>query len=216
MSSESDLAKKIIAWLEGNGWDCYQEVFVGNGYPRPDIVARRGAAIHIIECKLSASLALLDQAYHWRDQANYISVATPLRCGSVSFRVFCQTFGIGKIVCHVDWEQLECSYDLYPTFRRGKPFGYKWADLLNPRQKTYADAGNADGKFFSPFKNTVEQLEKIAIEKPGIRLSEAIKEIEHHYSADTTARSCIYQWIKNGVIKTVRIENGRLYMSPAR
>jgi len=56
---ETDLAERVINWLEDQHWEIYQEVqFRGYG-GIADIVAVRAGYLWIIECKTSMTFTLL-------------------------------------------------------------------------------------------------------------------------------------------------------------
>ena len=83
---------------------------------------------------------------------------------------------------------------------------------LCDEQKTYAEAGNADGKRWTPFRATVFNLIRLVEKSPGCKLSDAIKELEHHYASYGSAKSGLYAMINTGVIKELKIKKGRLYL----
>lgn len=74
---ETELAKSIILYLEGHGWDVYQEALIQGNIA--DIVATFGKLTWIIECKTSLSLKLLEQASAWGGKVNFISIAIPAK-----------------------------------------------------------------------------------------------------------------------------------------
>lgn len=201
--SESDLAKRVIEWLESQHWEIFQEVQIETGGRCVDILARQGRIIWAIEVKKSLSIAVIEQACNWTRYAHFSSVAVPnagySRVRSFAYKIMTQN-GIGVIEdC---WDGVK--QHLQPRLNRHACTDYFTKGLLEVH-KTFASAGNSNSVRYTPFKGTAIALCKIAKEFPGISLRDAIKKIEHHYSKDSTAFSCLSRWIKEGKIK-VRTE----------
>lgn len=118
--TEVDLASKVIAWLECDGWDIYQEV---NDI---DIVAIREPVVWAIECKLSMGFSVLEQAIDRMGRANCVWVATPYRKSNYKIvRTCCEKLGIGwmTVAKNSDYIQIQCR----PNFQR---------KLVDPVKKT--------------------------------------------------------------------------------
>lgn len=82
---------------------------------------------------------------------------------------------------------------------------------LNENQKNYAKAGNAEGRRWTPFQNTNQQVINYIKKNEGCSLKQLIESINHHYHSNTNARSCIAKWIKEGVIKGIKSKrDGRI------
>jgi hypothetical protein len=79
-------------------------------------------------------------------------------------------------------------------------------DNLFEQQKTFASAGSASSQRFTPFRNTVTNLENYVKAHPGVTYSKAMESISFHYKTVSTAKIAILKWIQNGVISTIRIE----------
>jgi hypothetical protein len=95
VTSESDFAAVVVAWLEALGADVYQEVECGGGVA--DIVAKLNGEIWIVEVKTGLTLALLLQAMKRRRLAHRVYVAAPY---SRTFRESCEVceeIGIGAL-----------------------------------------------------------------------------------------------------------------------
>lgn len=199
--SESDLAKKVVAYFEDLKWDVYQEVMCRGSVA--DIVATFDNLVAVIECKKSFGLTVIGQAWNWRRAANYLWVAVPATRSSMAHRfgdVVCNQYGIGKMVV--------TDYGVTPRIqaRLQRRRGTSIKTSLREEHKTFAKAGSAAGGHFTPFKGTVKALEEFVHRNPGCSLKEAIDGIQHHYHKDNTARSCIARYIEQGVIDTIRIE----------
>lgn len=197
---ETDLAEKVILWLTDQQWDVYQEVAMDGGRCA-DIVAVQGKIVWIIECKLSASLSVIDQAYRWLWIANYVSVAAPKP--SFFFEQVCRKFGIGVLST-----RREVAEHVRPKLIRISTVKYR-AKLL-PEHKTYAKAGNSEGRRWSPFKQTCRAILIAAQQYPGICMRDLITNIDHHYQTPSTARQCIAKWIDAGSVPGVKlVRDGR-------
>ncbi len=204
--TEVELARDIIAWLNKDGWEVYQEVKVDG--PVADIVAKRGPVIWVIEAKVSFGLDVMEQAEHWIHRANMVSVAVPWTKDPHFKKRICSKFGIGVLVrVHEDtyiksWAIRE---DVRPEFFR--KVITKWDDILREEHKTYCEAGSVGShKRFTPFEETRQNLIRIVAASPGISLNEALKKFKHHYKSDSSARSCLVDYILKGIISELRIE----------
>lgn len=198
---EQDLAAKVVAWLEAQHWDVYQEVQRDGAVA--DIVAALGPLRWAVECKTSLSLCLLEQALHWIQRAHFVSVAIPrvaaARRGRGAARIFCNQNGIGMIA--VDRRG---SIDVYrPPAMRRTALANGW--ILCPQHKTFAPAGTATGIRWTPFANTCHQLRRLVADRPGLPLAEAMNSIRHHYASDATARATISRYLRKqpGVVKGI-------------
>jgi hypothetical protein len=210
VTRETEIAARVISWLESQHWDVYQEVAY-NGRVA-DIVATSGYLTWIIECKRSLSLALLDQALMWErfGAAHYISVAVPYgpKRGGQAAEWFLRQNGIGLITVRKNGAH----QNIPPRIHR-KAFS-SLRKSLNDRQKTYAPAGNADGLYWTPFQETCRTLRRFVDEHPGTCLKDAINGIRHHYSSDSAARACISQYLQSGknIVKGVEARREGRYL----
>ena len=66
-------------------------------------------------------------------------------------------------------------------------------------------AGNDTGQFFTSFKNTVNKLNEYMNDKEESSMVDVIKNIEHHYKSDTSAKSSLKKMIERKVIKGYKI-----------
>lgn len=226
--TEAGLGRGVSEWLSAWGWDVFPEVVYGPG--RADIVATQGRLIWVIETKLTLSLALIEQAWKWTGRAHFVSVAVPLgpkyRGRHVAER-FCKLHGIGIIEAGV----LENVDPDFPETIRGPRLLYhisrSWKQLppkldrkastrireaLTDKQKKFIP-GNADCSFYTPFRDTCEQLRETVLESPGLTVKAAVDKIRHHYRSDTTARSCLMKWVDWEKVPGVRLDRSK---KPAR
>lgn len=209
---ETDLAKTMIGILEDGGYEVFQEVQAYEGYGSPviDIVAKQGKILWSIETKVSLSMDVLAQAFWNMRYFHYSSICIPKAKGSKG-RYFAlkvaRDHGIGVFSIWPDGAGVELEKARFN--RRAFSASIK----LHERQKTFAEAGNNNGKHWSPFQQTKENLIWYVTKHEGERLSALVAEISHHYSTPSEAANCIRQWIKKGVIKELRIDRGRVYLN---
>lgn len=223
-ASEVDLAAVVVEHFLDLDFEVFQEVRAGSAGPVADIVLRQGHALHIIEVKRSASLAVLGQAARWRRQpaAHRVSVAVPLSPRSVGadgLVAACSALGIGlySVSTH------RCDYApalrvvVRPTFLRLRPkLSLSIGRWLREEHKTWAPAGSTSGAF-SPFKATCRDAARFVAQYPGCTLRELVAGIRHHYATDTTARGALSQWIQADKVPGIEKRGHRpmrLYPSP--
>lgn len=211
--TEQELAKHIIEWLEERDWEVYQEVSSGDLCPVADIVAVRNGLTWIIETKTTYGLAVINQACHWlsRFSANYISVAvlkTKKRKGAASW-YFHKEKGIGLM-------QVDSGGYVSPShepklIRVKKESMNNIKNMICEQHKHYAEAGAKGGGYYTPFKETVRQIEKYVKMHPGTTIKEMVEYVGgFHYASNNSAKNCISKYIREGVIKTIETrQDGR-------
>lgn len=214
MPPETILAELVIKWLESQKWDVYQEVQIETYGKIADIIAVLGNLVWIIECKKSLSLSVMEQAYRWSRYANFVSVAVERRRGSSSRRFaehVLSTFGIGMLTVDLGRPMGNSISEIIRPALNRKGLTARIKEKLLPIHKTFAKAGNSDGLRWTPFQQTSISIRHEVKKHPGITMTELMDKIHHHYSAESTARSCIAQWAQKGVIKGVGVKrDGRL------
>lgn len=210
MKHETDLARKVSTWLAAAGWDVFAEV--GDGDGRADIVATRDRLVRVVECKMALTFAVIAQAIGWRASAHYVHVAVPSvrrHDGGRGFALrVCRDHGIGVLAVArvaLDFEA-PVREDERAALLRRPPGLERLRKRLVPEARTYADPGNADSRYWSPFKATCEAVVKAVSRRPGIGTRDLISAIEHHYRCDSTARSSLLKWAERGKIPGVRVE----------
>lgn len=224
MNVEAILASRVVDWLRGQHWDVWQEVSApwAGQYPVADIMARNGKTIWAVECKMSRSLALLDQAIWWSAFVDFVSVAVPvikLRPGchpraTPAWNHIIHDYGIGELV--VD-KHGNVSSEIAPNKHRnkGRPSLEQFHTLLDAMPQNYGTAGAKETPRWSPFAETRDRLMRIVAEKPGISFRDALADLQHHYSSDATARSSLLKWIRVGSIKLrIQYEGRRILLYP--
>ena len=214
MSRETEIAAKVVEWLQAEQWDVYQEVQPCQQGRVCDIVAVQGPLTWAIEVKASFGLAVLEQAAGWTNWANLVSVATP-PSRTIQNSRFCRRgmldLGIGGIV--VD-DSGEVRQWVRPALRRRVVT--KLRDVLRDEHKTWAPAGTTGSRHLTAFKLTCREVYRFARSNPGADLKKAIDSIPHHYANDKSARCNLLRWLEAGKVAGVemRREGRRVRIYP--
>lgn len=204
--SEVELAAHVVAWLRGRGWTVHQEVEMGRGGPRCDLVAVRGRLLWAIECKTGVGLAVLEQAHQWLPHAHRVSVATRRTRNAFAARVL-RDYGVGWLAVGGPGRVRPV---VAPAERRR--ISERLSRSLAQEQMTFAPAGNARARFWSPWKATVAEIQAWSAAHPSAAFADLVRSIRHHYRTAATARSCLRRHIEDGLVPGVRLERagGRL------
>lgn len=213
---ETEVGEAVAAEFRAEGWDVFCEVQAGSHEPICDLVARRGSLLWAVECKTTRSIDVLDQAAHWIGCANLVSVAVPDHRSRSrgwrpdGWRELAEHRGIGVFgVGSYSSRNRVVTRLTLPRVNRS--IRHDWlADALVDAQRSSV-AGAAGGGHWTPFRNTCDQLRRLAAAEPGIGLRDAVDRIQHHYGKPSTARSALSKWIHAGTVKGLRIDAGRLY-----
>ena len=208
--SETELAADIVAYFQDLQYEVYQEVKCYDSVA--DIVAvLRGKPdlYHIVEVKKSLTFQVIAQAVHWRFNSHYVSVAIPKEKGrwdrpskgrGLAYRVL-EWQGVGCLVAGTSKGAAQAA--VRPVLNRQARTDQL---TLHEAQKTFAAAGNAEGKFWSPYKGTCDAILRLLTRTGPLPVSEVIRQIEHHYASDANARSSLMKWAQMGKIKGVRLD----------
>jgi len=209
---ETDLGRSIVSYLRDMGWEVYQEVQGPGG--RADIVATQGKIVRVVECKMSFSAALIEQAWSWQPWVHYVHVAVPCKhtvAGHRVLKAFCKSIGIGTLEIMTRWtDEPNKILEGLPGRLNRKAITNRVLPLLMEQQKTWAEAGNAENKFWSPWKETCKAWTEYVVAHPGCTLKELVK-YGHHYSSDSSARSNMAEHIRLGRVPGIEIRyEGRM------
>lgn len=193
---EASLAEKVVGYFEEQGFTIYQEVVARCG--RADIVAVNGPVVAIVEVKTSMGLALLAQTAAWVGMANLVYAAAPYPRERRYVERIAREQGFGLIA--IDDKMDEPREFVAPRFQRGKAI---IRNALCEEQRTFAAAGNAGSKFWSPWQSTCREVRNAV--KKRTTIADLVTTIKHHYRTTATARACLTKWIECGKIPGVRI-----------
>jgi hypothetical protein len=211
---EAEICLLMESYLRDLKWQTYKEVTVPTGII--DIVGKQGAVLWGVEAKMSAGMALLEQATSRLKYCHRVSVVVPCPTSNF-FQKICRREGIGIFTARHTKRFCPESRDFVPygvieettpaAFRR-KVIPIKLHDSMMS-----TTAGLPSPERVTPFTLTCNQIREVLQGKPeGLRLKDLIDNIQHHYRTSSTAKSSLAQWMRNGTIKGVRYENGRAYL----
>jgi hypothetical protein len=201
--TESEMAAVAVAYFNDLGWEVYQEVQASSYSKIADIVAvhRDPTVSHIIECKLSMGLKVIDQAIRWKGRANYVSVCVP-HCSTGAAQRILKYEGIGLLTASSSNSGVH--EVIRPVFQR--KIRNNIAGSLVEKQKDFALAGNANGRRWTPYQQTCRNIREAVSREPGIILKDLIASIDHHYGTVSSAKTSIRKWADLGQISGVRCE----------
>jgi len=204
---ESDIAKIIINWFEGNGYTIYKEVVnTGSGKNRADIIAVKNGEYTVIETKVSFGLTVIEQGFKWSEYSHYRYIGLPYSSKRNS-RTFgyniCRDLGIGVI-----------EVDKHKNVRIVHESAFTKTPNLPPlyEEQKYQEAGVKPTKdsYVTPFKFTCRELIKYVKDNGDTSLLSVIKKINHHYKSDSSAQNALIKLIKIGVLPELEIyKDGR-------
>lgn len=212
--TEADLAGCIVRFFQDQHWEVYQEVQTHQTSPRADIVIVQGKIVGIIECKQSLGLPVMEQAFYWRGYAHFVWVATwySSRPARLAVRIL-KDYGIGHLEMRMGSFDINSPNEaVAPRLMRCPPNLELLTQKIVPQQKTAVAAGGNRGGYWTPFKSTCYELARIAKEKPGITLKEALDSFKHHYSNTRSAMNNLPEWIAKGKVPGVQLDksDGRM------
>lgn len=210
--SEVDLAAIVVAWLNTNGWDVYQEVHLEGS--TIDIVAKKEDKTWCIETKTTLNLELLyqvDKSYR-NGYSDYISIAVP-KSKSSNGRCFAKRLlkerGIGVLT--VNYDNFTKPYIITEVVAREQTLKTKSCEMLCevlvPEAKTFALAGNNQGMFYSPYKRTIGNIKEFLLKNPGSNMEQIVNGISHHYKNKSSAKGALKLALVNFEYAWCRIES---------
>jgi len=194
---ETELAEAVIAWLEMDGWDIYQEVQVYSYSGVCDIIATKGFLVWAIECKLNLTWGLIEQVSRWR--THFRSIAVPrakakTRGRYTAYRVCNQFFNLGIIEVNRYYADKFDVHELKPAplMREYHELAKNVFSRLRPEHKTHAKAGSTRGNMWTPYKHTMSRVKRFIGDNPGCTLKEIMEHTgEGHYAHMKSARASI-------------------------
>jgi len=194
---ESDLAKLVIEWFESNGYEVYKEVINTKRKNRADIIVVKDGEYTVIETKLSFGLTVIEQVFKWKPYSHYSYCCIPKSKSRNSRRFgydMCKDYGVG--VMEVDkYGNISIIHESSFTKDPELPKLYE--------EQKDQEAGSKPSKdsYITPFKITCKKLiEYISNSNSDQSLLTSIKNIDHHYKSDSSAKNALTKLINMGVI----------------
>ena len=192
---EEDLAKLVEIYYKNQGYDVYKEVSLyGGGSIRADLYCVKEGKSIAIETKMGLGLKVLDQAHCWSHYASSCIICLPYKPKTdyTFAMMLCRDYGIG--VMFYKHNQLELR--LEPMVNE---------DPIMPKlfeEQKESVAGNARGEFVTPYKITIAFIvEHLKSNGGSDTINNTVKNIKHHYANESSAKSSLSKWAKNGSIK---------------
>lgn len=201
-TTEAQLVERAAEWLRADGWDVHFEVAPwGAGAARADLVGVRGPLLAVVECKLSLSLAVLEQCQTWTRFAHLVWAAVPRGKRNGFALQVADWMGTG--IMSLGEEGWARSVLQLPRLRRGIDAKLKRA--LNEDQKRTVPGTNSG--YSTPFRETCTRL-LVAVRDAGGRLAvkAAMADLRHHYSSAACARASLIERTERGVVPGLSIE----------
>lgn len=156
------------------------------------------------------------QAQRWSWCAHLVSAAVaPARrsLGRDFALAAAEALGVGILevgsprACGSDWARRAPVQELVrPAFtRRVSP---KLRGSLREKHKTFAAAGNADGKRYTSFAATCDEIRGVLRRHGPLTIKALVEKLRgrHHYASEASARGSLYKWARAGVIEGVELE----------
>lgn len=215
--SEVELARHVVAYWRSFGWKVYQEVRGpgAGGGGTCDVVVRADLLLVAVEAKLSFGLDVLGQVLAWRSCAHLLYVAVPETYrGGRGERLALEVAkwkGVGVLEVETGGQVRE---RVRPAILRRPPAVDRWK--LHEEQETFAEAGNAGGQAWSPWRRTQSEILRLVKAQPGLRTRDLVDRIRHHYGGNRAAEAALPRWLKTdllpGIVGKVEVrecEGGR-------
>nr|BFD64798.1 hypothetical protein BdHM001_34790 [Bdellovibrio sp. HM001] len=219
--SEQELGADVVAYLQKQGFDVYQEVSCGSGYV--DIVAVKNGIRWAIETKTSLSDQVIDQALSRLRQFHYVSVAVPAAKGrsyvnlSTSKRFILNYFGIGVLSVSKSsyvFEEIEpklcrtaVKYGLGSRKELLDPlYGYKAVALLPEQQIDIA--GGKSGQQLTSYKLTNIRIVEYLRDNGPTLIKTLAEKVDHHYSSCAAMRTAVTGGVAKGWLVGISIQKG--------
>lgn len=230
--TEADIATVAVASLQRDGWDCYPEVRLGEltghrqwGGGVADVVAVRGPLVMIVECKVSYSLQLIEQALEWVRVAPLVAVAArTVETNRKELRRHMADYhGVGSAVAAVGGKDIDGGVlgDLrwlaHPRLLRANLRHVPDIQgVLTPAMRA-ATAGARTTYRHSQFQQTLTEVRILVLAygpMPLVELVELLAEQGHHYASDAGARQGIGAAIRNGWVEDLYWLDGKVAFNP--
>jgi hypothetical protein len=190
---ETEIAEKVVAWLEAQHWEVYQEVKFQTYGGIADIVAEQNGLLWAIECKRSLSLQVLAQAHGWHTHFRSVAIPSVKRqswwARRTAYDVAKNYLKVGIIEIRTYGD--EVNQTVAPALmREHHRFAKELRLLLVDEHRTYAKAGQQYGGYWTPYKSTIKRCRRFIAANPGCTMKELIAELgRQHYANDKSAIS---------------------------
>ena len=202
---ETEIAQDVVNYL--TEYDLYYEVW------DVDIIAKMNNILTAIEVKTTLNFKVIEQAFNNKDAFHYSYIAVPFAKNRHFQYQICEDYGIGVL----EFYYSDYKNKLNRVRERVKPklnrhaHAIKRIKLTEEDKKSIPGASGKDGTTRTAFKITLERIEEYVLRHSGCTIKELFDSIDHHYESFSSARSSTYTYIRNGVIKNIYLDDGKLY-----
>ncbi|MEG0728226.1 MAG: hypothetical protein RR420_01250 [Anaerovoracaceae bacterium] len=207
---ESDMFDSLKEYLESINNEVFSEVLVGSR--RADVVAKKEDIFTVIEMKTSLGIPVMEQAYRWKNKADYVYVAIPFKRKKKlsSYAMMClERDGIGLLLVDADWHDSAYNppaLEVIPAVKQNK-CRVKWKDVLVAEHKTALKGGSCGGGYVTPYKITISRIkEYMTSVGDWVSSTDIASNVKTHYrqpqnSIRQSLVSYEYDWCETKMIK---------------
>lgn len=190
---ETDIASRIISWMQEQNWDIYQEVQFNTRNQVADIVAVRKGIMWIIETKAHYGLDVLSQAAAW--PVHYRSIGIPRSKHRGDFRVAKDYYRVGIIEVSL-YDVTELSRP--PIFVKNHSVVKKYLAQLTELHKTFSQAGSQSGHHLTPYRQTMLDVRSFIEKSPGCTIRDIYNQLGvKHYSSARSFMGSLLQSLES-------------------
>lgn len=194
--NEAELARVVSYYLEANRHTVFHEIAASYGIPC-DIASMYsesgGKIVTIVECKMSITFGLIEQAIERTRWGNYVYVAIPwyrrnaMRKYQRTLNTLQRAHGFGVMSVWPDQEK-----GLGVRITRQSKFCPDAAtehilDLMESGAPCRGEAGSPSPKQLTHFRVTMHRIAEFVRANPGMDLYTVIDRIDHHYATKNSA-----------------------------
>lgn len=198
---ETELAEKFINFF-GNEFQIYKEV-PAMGFI--DFVVKNENVTMAVEVKKTLNFNVIEQANRNKNYCDYSYIAIPSTKSQHFGYTICEMLGIGVLV----YTKNNQVYEQVKPKKNRKSKYYK----LNLEPYMMRSVAGSQNNRMTPFKVTIENMVKYIKRHPNCTLNECLNNIDFHWNNISSAKNCVYLWIKRGIITEFNIEKGKLVLN---
>ena len=199
---ETELAIKVITYMENMGWETYKEVGGPGGCA--DIVGVKGNKTWIVECKIHPSLKVIEQVHNWIGYTNYLSAATVNKGNTYALSIILKLLRCGYLYSNKHTANI---YEFFPPKELEVTSKKPIIKYIKDFHKEAIAGSSGGSNQWTPFKQTVKNAEIYIKAHPGCSIKELVNNIDHHYASAISAMSSIPVRINEGIIKNIYIKH---------
>jgi hypothetical protein len=206
--NEVEMGRHVVEWLGRHTTaKIYEEVPGISGQRRPDIImVGEDGVVEVVELKVKWTKAAVEQAAHWRDFANLITlaVAGPLR--PRSWQGLYEKMGDVGLV---EVRQVQPARILLGRYETKPWRKQELLDALDPVYvaNTLAPAGSGSTQRYTAAQRTRQRLEeRLAGIDEWVRFAPLVDTLRHHYTSSRFAKKGIRDMYDRGLIPSVKMD----------